>query len=102
MANIGYAPSTGTITSVNDTNTSVTILAANRNRKGAAIFNDSTADLYLALADVTASTTNFSVKLGPGDYFELPVGLDGTVYQGVIRGIWASDAAGAARVTELT
>lgn len=95
----GDAPATGTITSVNDTNSDVTILAANANRKGATVFNDSTALLYLALASVTASATNYSVQVPAGGYFELPT-CDGGVYTGVIKGIWASDASGAARVTE--
>ena len=97
----GDAPSTGTITSVNDTNADATILAANANRKGASIFNDSTALLYLALANVTASATAYSVQVPPGGYFELPI-CDGGVYTGVIKGIWSSDASGAARVTEWT
>lgn len=97
----GDAPSTGAITSVNDTNVDTAILAANTNRKGATIFNDSTALLYLALANVTASSTVYTVQIPAGGYYELPM-CDGGVYTGVIKGIWASDASGAARVTELT
>lgn len=101
VAVYGVGASTGTIASVNDTNADVTILAANADRKGAAVFNDSTALLYLALANVTASATNYSVQIPAGGYFELPP-CDGGVYTGVIKGIWASDASGAARVTEWT
>lgn len=97
----GDGPATGTITSVNDAATSTTILASNANRKGATFFNESTAILYLALSDTTASTTVYSVQIPAGGYFELPV-CDGGVYTGSIAGIWASDAAGAARITELT
>ena len=93
---------TGTITSVNDTNADTTILAANAARKGATVFNDSTAILYLALASVTASATNYTVQIAPGGFYELPVARDGSVYTGVIKGIWSADASGAARVTELT
>lgn len=97
----GDAPTTGTITSVNDAATSTTILAANASRKGATVFNDSTAVLYLALSDTTASATAYTVQILAGGYYELPV-CDGGVYTGKIVGIWASDASGAARVTELT
>lgn len=97
----GDAPATGTITSVNDTNADATILASNANRKGATIYNDSTAILYLALANVTATTTVYSVQIPAGGYYELPV-CDGGVYTGIIKGIWSADASGAARVTELT
>lgn len=101
QVSLGDAPASGAITSVSDTNADTTILAANANRKGASIFNDSTALLYLALANVTASATAYSVQVPPGGYFELPI-CDGGVYTGIIKGIWASDAAGAARVTEWT
>lgn len=94
-------PTTGAITSVNDAAVDTTILASNANRKGATIFNDSTSILYLALANVTASTTVYSVQVPAGGYYELPVNQGG-VYTGIIKGIWSADASGAARVTELT
>jgi hypothetical protein len=74
----------------------VTILAANTARLGATIYNDSTAFLYLLLANTTSSATVFTVKLAAGGYYEVPFG-----YAGVVKGIWSS-AAGNARVTELT
>jgi hypothetical protein len=90
-------PTTGTQTSVNDTASDTTILASNASRKGATVFNDSTAVLYLLLSNATSSSTAHTVQIQPGGYYELPFSQGG-VYQG----IWASDAAGAARVTELT
>lgn len=96
----GDPPATGTISSVGDATSSTTILAANADRKGALIYNDSAATLYLALSDTTASTTNFSVKLITGALYELP--HSGGCYTGKIVGIWASDAGGAARVTEFS
>ena len=90
---------TGTITSVASANTDTTILASNTGRKGATIFNDSTALLYLALSNTTSSATVYSVQIPAGGYYELPNA--GAVYTGVIKGIWAS-ANGNARVTELT
>lgn len=86
---------TGTSSNVSGSATSVTILAANTNRLGATIFNDSSANLYLKLG-ATASTTSFAVKLYPDGYFEVPAN-----YSGIINGIWDS-ATGAARVTEIT
>lgn len=82
--------------SVNDTASSTTLISSNANRLGATVFNDSTVVLYVKLG-ATASTTSFTIKLDPGDYYEIPFG-----YTGVVDGIWASDASGAARITELT
>jgi hypothetical protein len=77
---------------------SVTILAANTSRKGAMIYNDSTQILYLDLSGGTASSSSYSVQMGPNMLFELP---GPTIYNGVITGIWAS-ANGNARVTEFS
>lgn len=90
------ASGTGTLSSVTASITSVTVLASNASRKGALIFNDSTALLYLAFA-ATASATAFTVKLTGGSFYEIPAPM----YTGIITGIWVS-ATGAARVTELT
>jgi hypothetical protein len=89
---------TATNTNVASSATSVTILASNANRLGATVFNDSTQVLYLNLAGNTASATNYTVQLGPNNYYELPAAH---LYTGAITGIWAS-ANGNARVTELT
>jgi hypothetical protein len=89
-------PSANARTSVPGAAADTLILASNANRKGATIFNDSTAILYLALGSVAASLTNFTVKMVTDAYYEVPFG-----YTGEIRGIWAS-AAGNARVGELT
>ena len=91
-------PSTSaTLASVAGATSSTTILAANANRVGAIIFNDSAAILYLRLSDSGAATSaNRSLDLAPGDVYELPYG-----YQGLIVGIWES-ATGNARVTEFT
>lgn len=89
--------SVGTLTSVADAATDATILALNTSRLGASIYNDSTEILYLLMSNATSSSTNFSVKLQPDGYFEIPAG-----YTGVIKGIWANNASGSARVTEYT
>lgn len=89
------ASTTATRTDVASSATSVTVLALNASRKGATIFNDSTSIVYLKFG-TTASATDFTAKLFPGDYYEIPFSFSGR-----IDGIWAS-ANGSARVTELT
>lgn len=87
---------TGTQSSVAGTVTAnTTILAANTARRGASVFNDSTAVLTLALGG-TQSATVFAVKLASQQYFEVPAG-----YNGAITGSWAT-ATGSARVMEYT
>lgn len=92
--------STATLSSVNDTNISTTLLAANSARRGATIVNESTSTLYVKFG-TTASATSYTVALPPmgttGAYYEVPFG-----YTGKIDGIWSADASGAARITELT
>lgn len=87
--------SAATVTSVNDSATSVQLLAANAARKTATFFNDSTSLLYLKFG-TTASTTDYTVKIAAGGYFELPLGA----YTGRIDGIWSADSSGAVRITE--
>lgn len=94
------APVRTTVTSVNDSATDVRLLAAAGDRQGATIFNDSASTLYLLLNSGVASTTNFTVRMAPGDYYELPWNRHG-VYTGEIRGIWSADSTGAARITEV-
>jgi hypothetical protein len=86
---------TGTITSVVSAAADTIILAANVNRQGATIFNDSTAILYLALSNVVATNAVYTVQIAAGGYYEVPA-----KYTGIIKGIWAA-ANGNARVTEL-
>lgn len=87
---------TATTTSVADSASSTDLLASNSARLGAAVFNDSSADLYINLTDA-ASTSDFTIKLEQGDYWEVPFG-----FTGKLTGIWASDAGGSAKVTEYT
>lgn len=86
--------STSTKANVAGSASSVTILAANTARRGASIWNDSSAILYLDLTGGTASATSCSVKLIADAFYEVPFG-----YTGLITGLWAS-ATGSARVTE--
>jgi len=89
--------STATVTSVNDTASSTTLLSSNSARLGASFYNDSTSTLYLKCG-TTASTTDFTVKLSPSEFFE----LSQPVYTGRVDGIWSSDSTGAVRITEYT
>ncbi|MBD2416067.1 hypothetical protein H6G80_03140 [Nostoc sp. FACHB-87] len=82
-------------TTVNASASSQSLLAANSNRRGATIWNNSTANLYIELGS-TASLTAFTAKLLPGGYYETPFN-----YIGAISGIW--DAVnGNAQIRELT
>lgn len=74
----------------------VTLLASNASRRGAMFFNESTAVLYLKLG-ATATTSDYTVQLGPNEYYEVPV----PVYTGRIDGIWSA-ANGNVRITELS
>jgi hypothetical protein len=75
---------------------SVTLLAANAARLGAAFYNDTDKNLYLKLGAV-ASSASFTVVVPPGGYYELPFN-----YLGIIDGRWAAGGAGNALVTEVT
>ncbi|MHB8603891.1 MAG: hypothetical protein ACYDCK_01445 [Thermoplasmatota archaeon] len=95
VATIPGKSATPAQSSVASSAASVQLLAANSNRNGATIFNDSSQILYLKLG-VTASTTSYTLQVPPNGYYEVPFG-----YSGEIDGIWAA-ANGNARITELT
>jgi hypothetical protein len=84
-------------TNVTSVTTSTTILAANANRRGAIVFNDSTSVLYISYGTSTTSTTSFSVKVAAGAVYLLDVPL----WNGAMTGIWSA-AQGAARVTDIS
>lgn len=88
------APQSATLANVASSATSVTLFAAAASVKGRAIFNDSTAVLYVKFG-ATASSTSYTVQLAAGDYYEFPH----PCYGGVVDGIWAS-ANGNARTTQ--
>jgi len=70
-------------------------LPENAGRKALSIYNDSTAVLYVAFGP-SASSTNYTVQLSSGAYYEAPW----PCYTGVLSGIWAS-ANGYAYITEV-
>jgi hypothetical protein len=89
---------TGTATQVASNVAAVTLLAANTARRGATIFYDGAATLYLLEGAGTPSATNWTIKMGSGSFlqYEAPAG-----FTGIIKGIWSS-AVGSANVTERT
>lgn len=92
------ATQTATPASVPASTSSVELFAAvypsqGGQSNGRAIFNDSTAVLYV-LFGAGASTSTYTVQIGPGGYYEFPAPM----YCGEVDGIWAS-ATGNARTT---
>lgn len=87
--------STPMMTSVTGSLSSQILLAANASRKMATFFNDSpSSTLFLALAN-NASTDLYTVRLGPGAMYELPI----PVYSGVITAVGTATT-GSTKVTE--
>lgn len=84
-----------TTTSVASSASSVTILAANANRRGCSIANDSTATLRLSFS-TPATTANAFLVLPPGAFILLDQQM---IVTGIIYGIWSA-ANGTAQVTE--
>lgn len=83
-------PSTSAAASTVAANTSsVQLLAANENRRGATLWNASTAllriDFAAPHANVTFANSPYAVEIGAGDYYELPFN-----YTGIISGIWSA------------
>lgn len=87
-------PSTTNTSSVASSASNVTLLAANSTRLGATVYNDSSAVLYIKLGP-TASLSDFTIRLFPKCYWEVPFG-----YTGKIDGFWVA-VSGSARIGEL-
>jgi hypothetical protein len=88
--------SSATLANTNDAATSATLIASNAARRGFAIWNDSTAILYVKFG-ATASSTSYTFQIAPGGYYEHTTPYP---YTGAVDGIWFADASGAARTTE--
>jgi hypothetical protein len=93
--NIGSATRTPTTTRVASSATSVTVLAANANRKGFSISNISTSKLYLSFTS-PATTANCFIEVPSGAFLLLDQQM---IIGSAIYGIWES-ANGAVQVTE--
>ncbi|NBB11817.1 hypothetical protein GVN17_19645 [Pseudomonas sp. SLFW] len=94
-ASVSSAPANSTTSSVPSSTSSTALLAANAARKGATVYNESTAVLYVKLGS-TVSASSYTAQVSANGYYEVPFG-----YTGTISGIWAT-ANGNARVTELS
>lgn len=81
------------VTSVASATTNTNLLQSNVGRLGFAVFNESTAILYLKCA-ANASVSSYTVQIAPSGYYECPFN-----YNGQVDGLWAS-ANGFARITE--
>ena len=90
-------PSLSTVTAVPQNLGSVVLAAANTNRRGLLIFNDSPGPLYVKTG-AGAALADWSVKICAGSYWEAPY----AVTTQLITGIWSVAGTGSARVTELT
>jgi hypothetical protein len=109
-ANIGRAgpqtSATGAITTATPAATSGTMLAANANRVGWKVTNDSNVDVLVNEAGGTASATAYSFRLASGGYYESSgtnmVYTGAVTMLGVTAGTTTAAAAGsgACRVTE--
>lgn len=86
---------TGTVTHPALTGANQTLLASNTSRRGASVQNISSNTLYVKCG-ATATTSSFTVRMDPYDYWEVPAG-----YTGIIDAI-SSAASGNAAVTEWT
>lgn len=95
VGNFPASPTTGSNSSVAGSTSQVTLLAANANRKGATIYNDSTLNALKISLGGTTTSTSFTLVIASTGYYEVPYG-----YTGIITGVFAS-ATGAARITEV-
>lgn len=93
---VGATVSAATISRVASSASSVQLLASNASRTRVIVHNESTAVLRMKFG-TTASATDYTYLLNPGETFESPVM---PVYTGRIDGIWAA-ANGAAQITEM-
>ena len=83
------------VSKIDSSSTKIILLAENHLRKTALIYNNSTSNLYVKYGD-DVSISLFTLCLGAGDYYELPM----PCYAGIITGIWDS-IDGNAMVTEI-
>jgi hypothetical protein len=88
-------PRTPTTTSVTSSDSSVTILASNSDRKGVSVSNISTSNLYLSYTSPASVSTSF-IEVPPGAFILLDQQL---IVTGALYGVW-SEVNGVAQVTE--
>lgn len=81
------------VVSIASTTSATTLLAVNSGRKAVVIQNDDANALYVLLDSGTPSATNYSFSLAEGENAIVHG------YGGEVKGVWAGDGSGAARVT---
>lgn len=85
-----------TRTSVAASITSVLIIAANTNRKGLKLYNDSASGVLFIGYGSAVTDSDFTLAIPTGSLFELAVPM----FTGAIHGLWSA-ADGAVRITEI-
>lgn len=94
---------TATVQSVTASATVVILLAANDDRTGAYVENDSDKRMYVKFGSA-ASATSFTKSLDPKNTNGVGGGVNVadvmSKYTGIITGIWDAAPTGAARITE--
>lgn len=90
-------PLSSTVTKQVPSLVTVTLAAANANRLGLIVYNDSSTPLYLKVG-AGAGLDDYTVKVFMGSYWEAPF----PVTTQIITGIWAVAGTGGARTTEMT
>lgn len=93
---VGTSGTTATVTSVDSSNVSAQMLAANTARKSV-IFKNTDANVCYVKFGTTASSTDYTFDVLPGEV----VTID-RLYTGRIDAIWAADGSGALKITEIT
>ncbi len=91
-------PPDSTVVAIAQTTSSAVLAAANADRRGLSIYNNSNRVMFVRASAGAATLSNWTVRLGRNDYYELPF----PVYTGEVTGIWASGSGGSAQVTEFT
>lgn len=89
--------STSAVTTVAGSTSNTAVLASNANRIAAAIYNNTNTNMYVLCNSGTASTSNFTILLMQGSYWEVP-----SDYTGAINAVWKSGVTGSVLVTEFT
>lgn len=91
---------TGTVTTVDDTGSTTTLLAANTSREGVQVHNNSTSVLYVKYGGAASiAGGGYTVKIPADGHWEMP---GPSIYTGVLHAIWSANASGYANITELT
>lgn len=98
IADLQHRAETAAVTEVAASATAVDLAAANTARRGLIVHNLSTSDTLYLKYGAGAAADSLTAVIAPGERFEMPR----PVYTGQVTGVWATAAAGAAYVTELS